>query len=115
MFRIEAFVDDKKLAVALRALAGIAVGTPNVQPVVNAAKKNGKVIPASEGEIEDLFAKWAKAKKLTELTPTDARELVQSIGRSQASYSHFVGQLIKKGVIKRRAVKGKPPFVVVTK
>jgi len=114
MFRIEAFVDDKRLAEALRALTGLAVGSPAVQPVVNGAKKNGKVVAVSEGEIEDLFAKWVKSKRLTELTPTDAKAFIKSIGRSTGSYTYFMRQLIKKGVLKKRAVKGKPPFVVVS-
>jgi len=98
----------------LRALTGVAVGTPTVQPVINGAKKNGAVVAISEGQVEDLFTKWVKAKRLTELTPTDAKAFIKSIGRSTGSYSYFMRQLVRKGVIKKRAVKGKPPFVVAS-
>ena len=39
MFKVEFFVDDKRLGNALRALAGLAHGAPTAIPVVNAEPK----------------------------------------------------------------------------
>lgn len=43
MFRVEIFVDDRKLAECLRNLVGVAVDHPKVEPVVGAEVRRGKI------------------------------------------------------------------------
>ena len=102
MFRIVFQCDDRKLADALRGLTGIAIGSPEVQPVVNAAVKNGKVIANGTGDMADLFTKFAKTKHLDKFTAPEMREFCTSIGRNPTSATYFANQLVKKGVVKKQ-------------
>ena len=113
MFRISFFCDDKKLANALRGLAGVAAGSPEVQPVVNAEKKNGKVQAAGNGDNAALFAKYAKANKLTKIKATDLRGFCKSIGVSETSYGYFGKQLQKAGAIKKHGTGSASYYTVI--
>jgi hypothetical protein len=113
VFRVNLFCDDKKLADVLRGLAGLAVGNPEVQPVVNAEKKNGKVVAAGSGDNAALFAKYAKTNKLTKIKATDLRGFCKSIGVSETSYGYFGKQLQKAGAIKKHGT-GSASYYTVT-
>ena len=114
MFRIECFVDDRRLAEALRALTGLAVGSPAVQPVVNAAKKNGAVVAAGRGDHPEMFLKYAKANKLDKFAATAMREYCLSHGMAATSYSYLAKQLVKAGVIKKSGKGTKATYTVVS-
>ena len=99
--RIEFFVKDNKVGEALRNLAGLAVGDPKVQPVVNGAIRKGKVVATNNGETVDMFLKYAKTKSMKEFTPKDLRAFAKSIGKSESSATYLSSQLVKNGVVKR--------------
>lgn len=90
MFRIELFCDDKKVGDILRFLTGIAIGTPIVQPIINADVKNGKVVAQTSGDLVDMFLYWLRQNKLTEFTAKHAQEFVVSIGKPIESYAYLV-------------------------
>jgi hypothetical protein len=101
MFKIDNVVcDDKKLADVLRALAGLVLQTPQPVPVVGAMVKNGKV--QSAGDVVTLFAAELKKRKAVEIAALDMREFLRSIGRPVNSYSYFVTQAQKLGLLKRK-------------
>ena len=112
VFRVSFFVDDKKLPGALRDLAGVAAGHPEVQPVVNGEMKGGKVQAAGPGDNCALFMKYAKQHKLTRIAAPQLREFCKSIGASEASYSYLAGQLLKGGCIKKHGKAAKTYYTV---
>ena len=101
MFRVEFFVDDKRLAGALRGLSGVAAGEPKVQPVVNATTKNGKVAAASSGDVCDMFLTYAKKHRLASFGADVLREFAVSIGRASSAYGYIRNDLFKCGVIRK--------------
>ena len=101
MFRVEFFVDDKRLAVALRNLAGVAMGSPSVVPVVNAVARGGKVTANGAGDLPDLFTQYLKTNKLTQLTPSQMKDFSREIGRSASSSTYIAKQLFKLGLISK--------------
>ena len=106
MFRIEAFVDDKKLGEALRALAGIAIGNPAVQPVVNAEEKDGKVVPSGNGSLPGAFANYVKRHKLGEFGPQEMKKFVKGMGKSESSANYFTKRLKELGLVKKAGGSG---------
>lgn len=113
MFKVAFVCDDKKLADALRNLMGVAVGTPEIVPMVNAVKKNGKVEAASSGDTAELFSKYAKDNKLERFKAADMRAFCKSIGMSPNSYSYFSKQLQKARVIKRHGTSSNSYYTVM--
>ena len=113
MFRIEVFVDDKKLGNALHALVGLTLGDPKVQPVANAVVKNGKVGAASV-DLAGLFAKFAKERKLgsSQFSANVLREFCKYAGMSETSYGYAGKQLLKAGAIKKHGAGTKSAYTV---
>lgn len=101
MFRVEFFVDDKRLPSALRSLAGVATGEPKVQPVVNATVKAGRVAAANSGEVCELFLAYAKKHKLTTFGAGELRGFAKSIGRAENAYGYIRNDLFKCGAIRK--------------
>lgn len=108
MFRLDVYVEDKNLAKALLALAGIAVQvTPT--PVVNAQAQNGKVVAKTDGSVSDLFREWIKETKVeSPLKSSDFADFVQSIGRKPSSRTYIMQTLKESGVIRQG---GKPGHI----
>ncbi|MBO0716442.1 MAG: hypothetical protein J2P55_03775 [Rhizobiales bacterium] len=108
MFKIDFFVDDKKLAPALRALAGLALGDPKVTPVINAAPTaNGKGIKQiTDGSLLELFAVFLRKTKLAEVTPKHARDFLTNAGRSPSSASYLLRNAVEARMLKPSAGKG---------
>ena len=104
MFRVEFMVDDKKLGEALRSLAGVALGIPQVQPVINAEKKNGKVVPVTSGELPDVFAKYVKTHRIVELDTVALKKFLKHIGMAESSYTYFANRLISLGCVTKSGV-----------
>src|SRR6478752_8784231 len=113
MFRVETFVDDKKLAQLLHALAGIAIGTPNIQPVANATAKGGK-INATSDELCDLFKAYAKKHKLDKVKPADVRAFCKANGRAETSYGYVIKRLFECKMLKKHGTGTGMYYTVVT-
>jgi hypothetical protein len=96
MFRVTFLCDDKKLAEALRGLTGLAAGSPDVQPVVNATLKNG-----GSDDAVTLFTQYLKEHKLKILTAADMKAFCKYAGRSPNSHSYFGRQFVGAGLLKR--------------
>jgi hypothetical protein len=101
MFRIVFQCDDRKLADALRGLTGIAIGSPEVLPVINGALKNGKVVAKNDGKIEDLFLDYAKKLHLTTFSHETLRDFCRHLGRPETTAHYYAKQLVTKGVLKK--------------
>lgn len=102
MFRVEFFVDDKKLGQALIALVGLAYGQPSVVPVVNTVVKNGHIkAESNDTKMLDLFAMHLKKIKKDSLQVDDIKEFLTSIGRSPISSGYLIKQAIHAKIIKR--------------
>ena len=112
MFRVNFFCEDKKLADALRGLAGLAAGSPEVQPVANAVHKNGK-IQAASGSLEEQFFRYAKSNKIEKFKSTDLREFCKLVGMAPASRTYMVKQLVKAGAVKKHGA-GQKTYYTVT-
>lgn len=129
MFRLECFVDDKKLGDALRALVGIAVQPPTVQPVTNAKKgRNGHLQQESNGKLLDLFMLHLDKEKPGEINAKYVRAFLERNGTSPGSANYLLQQLrdtkrIKKdpkspkqGIgVKYHVLPPKPPTAPKTK
>ena len=114
MFRVTLFCDDKRLAEVLHNLAGLAAGMPEVQPVVNGAKKNGKVVAAGSGDHPEMFLKYATHHKLTKFPATALREYCLSHGMAATSYSYLAKQLVQAGVLKKTGKGTKATYTVAS-
>jgi hypothetical protein len=102
MFRVEFYVDDKRLGEAMIALTGLARGQPVIIPVINAKQEaNGKVVAAGNGDVGELFLKYARQHKLETPVAADFRKFAKSIGRSPAGYSYLVSQLVDRKLIRK--------------
>jgi hypothetical protein len=101
MFRIELFCQDNKLANVLHALTGLAVGAPAVQPVVNAAEKNGKVVANGDGSLDDLFRQYVEEHGIREFNAARMKEFCKASGRSVQAYGYYLKQLAAHGVLKK--------------
>jgi hypothetical protein len=112
MFRIEFFVDDKRLGNALRSLAGVAIGDPKVQPVVNGVEKAGKVVAEGDGSTVSLWIAFVEKNQLasTKFKAITLKAFTKSIGRSPTSYGHFRNELIKAGVLRKAGGNGSNQF-----
>jgi hypothetical protein len=103
LFRIEAFVEDKRLGEALRALAGLARGLPSVTPVAN-IEKGGKGAPkaATSGSTLAMFEKYIHSRKSNgPLRSDDIRNWLKAHGMSPSSKTYLVNMAIKHGLLRR--------------
>jgi hypothetical protein len=94
VFRIEVFVDDKKLAAFLNAAAGLVASMSPPLPVVNAASKNGVLKAASSGNVPDTFHVELKKKKRKSFTIEELKAFLEAAGRA-ASSSNYVLKYMK--------------------
>jgi hypothetical protein len=94
MFRIEVFVDDKKLSGFLHACAGLVTSMSPPVPVVNIAKEE-ELEAASNGSIPDMFYNELKKKKMQEFTPKEAHDILDALGGFSHSYN-YVCKLLKQ-------------------
>jgi hypothetical protein len=103
MFRIEVFVDDKKLPDALRALMGLARGQPSVMPVAN-IEDDGSGAPRaiSNGTTLAMFERYIGTRKAdTPLSPQDVRDWLKANGKSPLSATSVVTGAIEARLIRR--------------
>jgi hypothetical protein len=102
LFKVEYFVEDKRLADSLRALSGLVRGLPSVVPVVNVeeephpsglkAKTNGKLL----GMFSEHVAKLDGPIKAAAV-----KEFLKSIGKSPGSSSYLIQQAIAARLVRR--------------
>ena len=109
MFRIEIFVDDRKLAHVLRSLAGHATSVSTPVPVVNASAKNGKIEARSGGRMIDLFAEHLKTVS-GDLSAADIKSFCVENGLSSKSYSNVLNNAVRAKLMKRVRVPGKKKY-----
>jgi len=103
MFRVVFFVDDRKLGDAVRSLAGLAIGNPEVQPVVNAEKgANGTLKALTGGTVAEQFIAYLRKTKAHEVRVSDAQAFLKSIGRSKGSATYMLMECVKAHVLSRR-------------
>jgi len=101
MFRVEFFVDDRKLADALRSLMHISHGAPSVQPVVNAVPTgNGLAAISGGGQMERFFLELKKIKG-REVKPGEVKTMMKAAGLNPTSSGYFVKNAIKAGLLSR--------------
>src|SRR4249920_2361121 len=116
VFRIECFVEDKKLAEALRALAGLVRGQPSVAPVVNVSiKKNGKLEAESDGSLLGMFAQHLSLFKGDKIPPKQVQEWLEEQGRAKASSSYLLRQAIGAKLLKREGKSSATTYRIVRK
>lgn len=109
--RVVFFCPDKKVGEVLRALAGIALETPEVTPVTNAVKtKNG--LQQEYGSTIEAFIKYVKKKKLKEVTAADGKKLMRELGLRERNYSNLFRHAADKGILRRRGTGMKTRWLV---
>jgi hypothetical protein len=100
MFQITCFVADKDLGEVFKRLVGIAKNlehkfVPNVE-----SKRNGKAYQTAE-DSKEAFMNEIRKRKLETLKATDAKAIVESLGYSPTSYSHFLQQMCRAHLLKK--------------
>jgi hypothetical protein len=114
VFRVEIFVDDKRLAQLLHNMAGVIIGEPKIQPVANGAVQGGKPIAANSGEICDLFKAFVKKQKLTQIKAPNMREFCKANGLSIGSYSYVLKKLYECKMIKKHGTGSTTYYTVIS-
>ena len=107
MFQIKCLVDDKKLAMALKALDGL-VFHPEVIPVRNAAVEDGEVVSTRpEGSASDLLQIYLNERPaMKQVRACDlSGHLVQN-GFAKGGYSYATKKLVEAGTLKKSKVAG---------
>lgn len=117
MFRIEAYVEDKRLADALRALAGLVRGQPSVAPVANIEESNsGAPKAVSNGTTLAMFEQHVNRRKGdTPLTPADLRNWLKANGKSPLSASSLAMDAVKARLIRRTGKSSTTRYYIVKK
>jgi hypothetical protein len=103
MFRIEAFVEDKKLGDALKALAGLCRGQPSVAPVMNVDETSGDgpVKAAGNGNIIHMLASHLRHIHKVRITSKEIAAWLKSQGRSPQSASYTAREACKLRILKK--------------
>jgi len=104
MFRLEIFVDDRKLAYVLWALSGHVLEMRPPQPVANAQVKNGRVrAKVPSGDRVEMLMQHLRDKKITKMYgPSVVKEFCADIGLSEKSYSVVLRSALDARLLKRR-------------
>ena len=108
MFKLEFYVDDKNLGEAKKRLAGIArnltdVYVPNLEPGDRGKKADGHDrVKLTAADSRELFIKRLRERKLGDFKPRVARDVVSEMGFSPSSYSHFINEATKAGLLGRK-------------
>jgi hypothetical protein len=106
MFRIEVFVDDKKLVQFLNAVTGLVVSMTPPQPVVNLVSNHKNLKAATGGSISEMVAADIKKKRLSNITVKDIRAILASLGKSTKSYGYVLDYLKRQKMVKATRERG---------
>jgi hypothetical protein len=100
MFKVEFFVEDKKLPDSLRALTGLIRGLPSVVPVVNVDEGHPSGLkPKTNGALLDAFAHHI-ARLDHPFGPAEVRDFLKSVGKAPGSASYLIQKARKARLIK---------------
>jgi hypothetical protein len=116
MFRVEFFVDDKKLADALRNVAGVARQL-QVHPVVNVEmnQSSGRaqaLKAASNGGLLDMFGTYLARSNVEQLRPKEIAEWLGKNGFSKQSASYLGRHAVEAGMMKKTGKSAATIYVV---
>lgn len=100
MFRIEFFVDDKKLVPTLKSLDGLALNL-SVQPVAGAQTKNGKV--QATGMAHEVLLQTLHAQRKKTFTFAEAGVIVAAAGFSKKSLGSATTRMLSEKLIRRKS------------
>ena len=102
MFKVDFFVDDKRLGAALLALVGLAHGQPSVVPVVNIVKQGRNGVAAkSDGSTVERFAEALKPMKGKTIIARDVGSMMRPLGLAHASRGYVLKQAVDAGLMKK--------------
>jgi hypothetical protein len=103
MFRIEAFVEDKKLGDALHALAGLVRGQPSVTPVTNVddTAGGGPLRSNGSGNMVTMLGSHLRHVHKVRITAQEVGQWLKSRGFSPSSASYVTRQAIDAKILKR--------------
>ena len=114
MFKVEFFVDDKRLGQALLALVGIANSQPSVVPVVNVAKKaNGTLAPKVSGGSMERFVAVLKKHKGKSLKAAEFKAMMKPMGLSASSANYMTGRAVEAGLLKKTGKSNQTAYLVL--
>jgi hypothetical protein len=100
MFKVEFFVEDKKLPDSLRALTGLIRGLPSVVPVVNVDEGHPSGLkPKTNGALLDAFALHVSRIEGA-FGPAEVRDFLKSVGKATGSASYLIQKARKARLIK---------------
>lgn len=100
--RVAFLCDDLHVGDALRALVGIALEPPTVQPVVNIAQKpNGQLVAKSGGKRHEMLLAHIREHKLTEIKSNDVGGIMRELGLNASNTTSILRTLVQQGVLKR--------------
>lgn len=105
MFRIAFMVDDKFLAQTLKGLGGKVLNL-EVQPVVNATKKGGKLAEKGEGSMNEIVEAFLKEQKNDSFLTKDLGRKLEAGGYAYTSVYNVMTGLLKDKRIKKGKGKG---------
>lgn len=112
--RVEFFCDDKRVGEALRALVGVAIGAPSVQPVVNAATRGNGLAAETGGKLVEQLAHYLAQSNRSEIDGADLRSFLKKSGRSPASISYLARHAVAHRILKKDP-SAKSRWLVVSK
>jgi hypothetical protein len=113
MFRIEFFVDDKKLPAALHALMGVSHGAPTVTPVANAIKTKNGLAAASNGSGLDRFIAALGKHKGEKINAARAREIMREAGCNPESISYYLKGAREAGALRKAGTGSGTTYAIV--
>jgi hypothetical protein len=110
MFRVSFNVDDRKLAEALRALAGVASSAPEAQPIAN-----GKFEPITggNGSTVERFASFLKGKEAVQAA--DVASWCKASGLASSSRGYVLKLAQRAGLLKKQGKGSHMTYKVVSK
>ena len=113
MFRVTFYVDKRGLGEALARLTGLARNVehsyvPNLED-----KPDGKLREIAGSRIE-LIQKELHKQKLTQISGSEARVLIEKLGLNPTSYSHFLQEMVRHGMLKKGKRDGNGMSYIVT-
>lgn len=113
MFKVDFYVDDKRLGAALLALIGIAHGQPGVTPVANATVNGGKVVAKVNGSSLDQFAEQLKKLKGQPFRARDVDALMKTIGLAPTSRTYMLQRAVEEKLVKKHGVGSAMTYTVI--
>jgi hypothetical protein len=101
MFRVSFFVDDKKLSYALWALTTIAIGKPDVDPVINAKKRSNGVAQQTGGTLLEMFTAQLTKDKPAQINARYVKQWMQNAGLNPVSHGHVLKEAQRTKLIRK--------------